>query len=172
MWWSKTCRNSGSISRGMAPPEPASTPSVAAISLLDDTPAGPLRTQPEAISARLSLRRASPRSVPVLRTVRFQPPTRFQGSPSRRASPLPITRRRRFQSMKTAGSAEAALPSLRPLGHVPSASTSFSVLSDSSRHSVLPEVTLPRSNIAAAEGESNVKSRANRSPSPVETSTF
>lgn len=72
---------------------------------------GPLLAQPEPITARFSLRRASPRSVPVLRTIRFQPPTRFQGSPTRRASALPIDRRRRFQSMKTDGSAAAVLPS-------------------------------------------------------------
>ncbi len=73
------------------------------------------------INARFNLRSASPRSVPVLRTVRFQPPTRFHGSPSRRASALPIARRRLFQSMKREGSAAAVLPSFRrPASLVPS----------------------------------------------------
>ena len=51
-----------------------------------------------ATSAAFSLRSASPRSFPVLRTARFQPVTEDQGSPSRRASPLPIASRRAFQS--------------------------------------------------------------------------
>ena len=46
--------------------------------------------------ARFSLRSASPRSVPVPLTVLFQPPTRFRGNPSRRASARPIARRRIF----------------------------------------------------------------------------
>ena len=68
------------------------------------------RPESAAIMTRFSLRSASTRSLPVLRRVRFQPRTRFQGCPSRRASARPIAMRRRFQSMKTYGLAEAALP--------------------------------------------------------------
>jgi hypothetical protein len=82
---------------------------------------GSPRAQPDPISARFSLRSASPRSIPVLRTVRFQPPTRFHGNPNRRASALPIARRRLFQSMKREGSAAAVLPSfIRAASFAPS----------------------------------------------------
>lgn len=73
----------------------------------------------EPTRAAFSLRRASPRSVPVLRTVRFRPPTRFHGSPSRRASAPPIASRRRFQSTNTEGAPAAALPSLRRAAYLP-----------------------------------------------------
>lgn len=64
---------------------------------------GSLDAQPEPTTVRFSLRRASPRSVPVLRTVRFHSPTRFHGNPTHRASALPIDKRRRFHSMKAQG---------------------------------------------------------------------
>ncbi len=71
-----------------------------------------LSRQP-ATKARFSLPSASFRRDPCRRSLPFHFVTACHGSPSRRASALPIASKRRFQSMKREGSAEATLPSLR-----------------------------------------------------------
>jgi hypothetical protein len=70
------------------------------------------QSQPAATKAAFSLPRASPRRPLFFLRDRFQARTVSQCSPSRRASALPIPRRRRFQSTKTEGEAPAERPSL------------------------------------------------------------